>query len=88
MVRHYTGLNEEMIEVRSAFAEAADFTPTDALDENLSLPLGAIAKHGRFLVLVHRVTLRHTTVEGVIFALTRVAYVADWLEARNGGDRF
>ena len=88
MVRHYTALEQEMLEFRSAYAQADEVTADEALDENLTLPLGAIARHGRYLVLVQRVTLTHTTVEGVIAALTHVANVADWLEARHGGDRF
>lgn len=88
MVRHYSALNDEMVELRSAYAKAEEVDPSEALEENLSLPLGAIAKHGRFLVLVHRVALRHTSVEGVIAAANQIAQVADWLESRHGGDRF
>lgn len=88
MVRHYTALEEEWVELRSAFVESDKVEPGAALDENLTLPVGAIARHGRFLVLVQRVGLSTTTVAGVISALVRVARVADWLEARHGGDRF
>lgn len=88
MLRHYEALDEEWVELRSAFVEAAKMDSGAALDENLTLPVGAIARHGRFLVLVHRVGLSTTTVAGVIAALVRVARVADWLEARHGGDRF
>jgi len=88
MVRHYEGLDTYMIEVRSAFAEAEDLDPTDVLQDSLGLPLGGIACHGRFLVLVHRVALPFASVDGVMFYITRVAQLADWLESRQGTDRF
>ncbi len=88
MVRHYEALNDEFVELRSAFAEAATVDPAEALDDNLSLVVGAIARHGRYLVVVHRIALRPTAVQGVISAMSHVAGVADWLESRHGGDRF
>lgn len=88
MVRHYEALDAELVEVRSAFAQGNEVPAEQILDENLTLPYGAIARHGRYLVVVQRVSLGTTTVEGVITAVTRVARVADWLESRHGGDRF
>ena len=88
MVRHYENRSTELLEIRSAFAKASDVSVDDVLEQNLKLPIGAIAKHGDFLVLVHRVALKHTTLDGVSFYVTRLAEVADWLEERRGGDQF
>jgi len=88
MVRHYDHRDVDMIEVRSAFCRAEDVAAGQALERNLKLPIGAIAKHGDYLVVVHRVAIKHCTLEGIVFYITRVAEVADWLEERRGGDRF
>ncbi len=88
MVRHYEAWGHEMIELRSAFCEAGRFDPDRLLEDNLKLPLGAIARHGRFLVLLHKASLTHVSVEGVLFLITRLSTLADVLEERGGGDRF
>ena len=88
MVRHYTAWGAHMIEVRSAFAEAGDLDAEKMLAESLQLPLGAIAHHGRFLVVVQKAILDHMTIDGVVFLLTRISMLADVLEERGGGDRF
>jgi hypothetical protein len=88
MVRHYEAWNKPMIELRSAFGELEDLDPKALLEESLHLPLGAIALHGRFLVIVHRECLDTLSVEGVQYLLSRVSLVADELEERRGSDRF
>ena len=88
MVRHYTAWDNDMIEIRSAFAEASDLDAEAMLTDSLQLPLGAIALHGRFLVVVHKAVLEHVSIEGVLFLLTRISLLADVLEQRQGGDRF
>jgi len=88
MVRHYTAWGANMIEVRSAFAEADGIDAEIMLEDSLQLPLGAIALHGRFLVVVQKAILDHMTVDGVVFLLTRISMLADVLEERQGGDRF
>jgi len=88
MVRHYTAWDTDMIEIRSAFAEATELDAEAMLEDSLHLPLGSIALHGRFLVVVHKTVLDHVTVDGVVFLLTRISLLADVLEERRGGDRF
>jgi len=88
MVRRYDGLDTELVELRSAFAEAEDLDPRQVLDDNLHLAIGSVAQHGRYLVVVQKVALSHTTVEGILFYAIRVAQIADSLEARQGEDRF
>ncbi len=88
MVRHYTAWGVDLIELRSAFGEAGRFDPHKLLADSLQLPLGAIARHGRFLVLLHKVCLTHTSVDGVLFLLSRMSMLADVLEERSGADRF
>lgn len=88
MIRRYTAWDREMIEFRSAFGELGDLDPVALLAESLHLPLGGIALHGRFLVIVHRECLDPMTVEGVLFLLSRISLVADELEEKRGHDRF
>lgn len=88
MIRRYTAWGREMIELRSAFGELSDYDPAALLAENLNLPLGAIAAHGKFLVLVDRACLDDLPVEGVLFLMTRLCMLADVLEGRSGADRF
>lgn len=88
MLRHYTAWGRDMIELRSAFGELGDYDPAGLLAENLTLPLGAIAAHGKYLVLVDRACLDDLPVEGVLFLMTRICMLADVLEGRGGTDRF
>lgn len=88
MVRHYSAWGREMIEFRSAFGELGETDPASMLMESLLLPLGAIALHGRFLVVLHRECLETLSVEEVMWLLLRVSLVADELEERRGTDRF
>jgi len=88
MARHYTAWGRDMVEVRSAFGKAGDYDPAGLLIDNLQLPLGAIALHEGFLVVVQKAALEDLTVEGVVFLLTRIGLLADALEERLGKDRF
>lgn len=88
MVRSYEALGEQMVEIRSAFAEARTLGAPSLLESNLTLPIGAVAQHGKFLVIVQKAVLVHTSVEGLMFLLDRVGLLADLLEQREGTDRF
>lgn len=88
MVRRYDHDGREMIEFRSAFGELTDVDPTAMLRESLFLPLGAIALHGKFLVVIHREALAPLSVDTVVYLLTKVSVLADELEERLGSDRF
>ena len=88
MVREYEAWGRHMFEIRSAFGELGDFDAESLLTDSLQLPLGAVALHGRFLVLVNKGCLEDITVDGVIFALTHMTLLADVLEERLGKDRF
>lgn len=88
MVRRYVHDGREMIEFRSAFGEITEADPVAMLRETLHLPLGAIALHGKFLVVIHREALAPLSVDGVIDLLTKVSLIADELEERLGSDRF
>ena len=86
MVHRYEAWGQPMLEVRSAFGEVGDYESQHLLADSLQLPVGAIALHGRFLVVVQKVCLDHTTVEGVMFLINHVGMLADVLEERRGGD--
>lgn len=88
MVRTYAAWDQPMIEFRSAFGEIEDRDPADLLRDSLALPFGAIALHGRFLVLVHREWLAPLTIEAVLDRLSKLSLLADELEERGGADRF
>lgn len=88
VVQRYTAWGQELVEVRSAFGELAEGEALDLLGQNLQLPIGAVALHGRYLVLVQKLPLEYISIEAVLFVLTRVAELADVLEERRGGDRF
>lgn len=88
MVREYEAWGRPMIELRSAFGEIDDLDPKELLQESLHLPLGAVALHGRFLVIVHRECLEPLSLEELQYLLSRISLVADQLEERRGSDRF
>jgi hypothetical protein len=88
MVRHYVGWDREMIELRSAFGELGEIDLETVLREVLQLPIGGIALHGRFLVVVHRASLLELSLDTVLFLIERVAMVGDLLEEQRGEDRF
>ncbi len=88
MARLFEAWGLEMVEIRSAFGEVGDYEAGSLLQDNLNLPLGCVALHGRYLVLVHKTCLQHISVEGALFLLTRVSVLADVLESRRGNDRF
>jgi hypothetical protein len=88
MVRRYQAWGTDMVEFRSAFAKAGEFDPVSLLESNLQLPLGCVAQHGAYLVLVHKCSLQHLSVEGVLFLMGKMSVLADVLEERTGTDRF
>ena len=88
IVHHFSAWGRSMVEFRSAFGELGDYKPASLLANNLHLPLGAIACHGRFLVLVHKACLEDLSIDASVFLLTRISLLADKLEGRRGGDRF
>ncbi len=88
MVRSYQAWGRDMMEVRSAFGELGDYEAEALLADNLQLPIGAVALHGRYLVLVHKACLSDMTVDGALFLITQLSVLADALEARKGIDRF
>lgn len=88
MLRRYAAWGREMVELRSAFGQQGEFDPVGLLEDNLKLPLGAVALHEGYLVLVHRMSLGDTTVEAVVFLTTRIGLLADALEGHRDTDRF
>jgi hypothetical protein len=88
MVQHYRAWGGSMVELRSAFGEVREGETPALLAQNLDLPLGAIALHGRFLVLLHKCPLPMLSADALIVLVGRVAELADVLEERRGGDRF
>ena len=88
LARRYLFDSVEMVELRSAFAEARSLRAPELLEANLTLPIAAVAQHGRFLVVLQKAVVTHTTVDSLYWQLTRVAMVADGLEQREGTDRF
>ena len=88
MVQHYRAWGRSMVELRSAFGEVSEGEAPALLAQNLDLPLGAIALHGRYLVLVSKCPLSMLGAEDLLVLVAQVAELADVLEERRGGDRF
>jgi hypothetical protein len=88
MVRRFQQWGKWLVEIRSAFGELGNREAEALLRDVLALPLGGIALHGRFLVVVHRELLDDLPVEGLLFLIARIGQLADQLEARTGEDRF
>lgn len=88
MVRRFVACGREMIEVRSAFGELGEVDLETALRDVLQLPIGGLALHGRFLVVVHRASLREQSIDTLLFLVERVSQAADLLEEQRGHDRF
>lgn len=88
MVSRYKAFGTTMIEFRSAFGELGEYDPEGLLVESLRLPIGSIALHGSYLVVVQKDCLEDLTEDAVVRLLTRVSLLADVLEGRGGGDRF
>lgn len=88
MVRRFAQWGRPFVEIRSAFGELDGQDAEQLLRDVLALPLGGIALHGRFLVVVHRELLEDLPVEGLLFLIARIGQVADSLESRSGDDRF
>jgi hypothetical protein len=86
MVTRYRAWDRDMIEIRSAFGEAGRYAAEGLLAENLGLPLGAIAMHGRYLVVVQKACLEDLTDDGAWFLVARIGDLADALEGRSGAD--
>ena len=88
LFRSYNAWGQPMLEMRSAFGEVGDLDPNDALADNLQLPLGSIAHHGKYLVIVHKTPLADLEPDTVVFLANRLSLLADALEQRLGSDRF
>ena len=88
MVSRYQAFGQTMIEYRSAFGEIGEYDPQQLLVESLRLPIGAVALHGSYLVLVQKDCLDDITEDAVVRMLTRISLLADVLEGRTGQDRF
>ncbi|MFT7518729.1 MAG: hypothetical protein ACI9MC_000861 [Kiritimatiellia bacterium] len=88
MVSRYQAFGQTMIEYRSAFGDVDEYDLKELLVESLRLPIGSVALHGRYLVLVQKDCLDDITEEAAVRMLTRVSLLADVLEGRTGGDKF
>ncbi|TVQ89186.1 MAG: hypothetical protein EA397_15535 [Deltaproteobacteria bacterium] len=88
MLSKYRAFDTDMLECRSAFGHARDFDISELLTEALRLPIGGIAEHGGYLVLLQKIALEDTTTEAVLKLVERISTLADVLESRSGDDRF
>ncbi len=89
MVRRFQKWGRWLVEIRSAFGELTAARDAESmLRDVLALPIGGIALHGRFLVVVHRELLDDLPIEGLLFLIAQVAQLADQFESQSGDDRF
>ncbi len=88
LVTHHEALGADILEVRSAFADAARFDADALLGESLDLPIGAIARHGTRLLVVDKTPMGDMPAAVAVFLVEAVAHTADRLEQRMGQDRY
>ena len=90
ILRRYQAFDREMVELKSAFASAAELDPRELLRRNAELPLATIAQAGDVYLVVYNTFLAHLNFDDFALYLARVADVADTLEAEfgKGSDRF
>lgn len=85
IVRRYRAFEREMIEIKSAFARRDAADPVALLTRNADLPLGTIALTGDVYNVVYNTPVEHLDWGDLELYLTKVAAVADALEAEYGG---
>lgn len=84
VLRTYEAFDREMVEFKSAFARVDNADPVEMLRKNAELPLATIALHGEVYVAVYNVVLDHLDMGDFELYLSRVAGLADALEAELG----
>ncbi|MCO4744675.1 MAG: hypothetical protein KC912_07800 [Proteobacteria bacterium] len=89
VLRTYEAFGRRMVEFKSAFARAEGVDPIELLRKNAELPLATIALHGDVYVAVYNAVLDHLDMDDFELYLSRVAGLADTLEAELAqGDEF
>ncbi|MFT7518728.1 MAG: hypothetical protein ACI9MC_000860 [Kiritimatiellia bacterium] len=81
VVRRYKAFGRDMIEFKSPFAHTSDATPEQLLRKNAELPLATIALSGDVYLAVYNMLLEHMDLSDFDLVVSRVAHVADKLEA-------
>lgn len=82
VLRTYEAFGRQMVEFKSAFARLGDADPVEMLRQNSELPLAMIALHGEVYVAVYNAVLDHLDMGDFELYLSRVAGLADSLEAK------
>lgn len=89
ILRRYSSFGHEMIEVKSPFARKEDVSADVLMEKNSELPLATTARAGDVYLVVYNMVLGGFTTEILEMAVSRVAAIADALEAEfNTSDRF
>ena len=81
VLRRYEAFGREMIEFKSPFARTSDATAEQLLRKNAELPLATIALSGDVYLAVYNMLLEHMDLNDFDLVVSRVAHVADKLEA-------
>lgn len=81
VIRRYEAFGRQMIEFKSPFARTSTVSPEELLRRNSELPLAMIALSGDIYLAVYNMLLEHLDLEDFDLVVSRVAAVADSLEA-------
>ena len=89
VVRTFKAFEQELVEIKSAFAKGATLDANALLARNAELPLGTIALSGDVYFVVYNTLLTDLSDSTLKLMMTEVATVADSLEKQFGtGDRY
>jgi len=81
VIRRYEAFGRQMIEFKSPFARIQHVSPDELLRRNSELPLATIAQSGEVYLAVYNMLLEHLHLDDFDLVVSRVASVADSLEA-------
>jgi len=81
VLRRYRAFERDMIEFKSPFARTSDASAEDLLRKNAELPMATVALSGDVYLAVYNMLLEHMDFDDFDLVVSRVAHVADKLEA-------
>lgn len=89
VIKHFKLNEQDMVEIKSAFAKGKSPDPTELLAKNAEMPLATVALAGDVYFVVYNAPLANVHHDDVTFFMTTVATTADALEKEFGtGDTY
>ncbi len=89
VIKRFKLHEQEMVEIKSAFAKGESPDATELLAKNAEMPLGTVALAGDIYFVVYNAPLENIHNDDLTFFMTTVATSADALEKEFGtGDTY